>query len=140
MPKVRLLLVDDSQEFLDSIHRLLALYPDLEVVGAALSGVQALALVPRLRPDLVVLDLAMPGMNGLETARRLKGLIPAPRIIILTLHDDPAYEQAALAVGADGFVSKATLGRQLFPRIAALFPSPPCPPALPAEGSRGLSS
>jgi DNA-binding NarL/FixJ family response regulator len=84
-----------------------------------------------LRPDLVVLDLAMPGVNGLVTARRLKHLLPALRIIILTLHDDPAYEQAALTAGADGFVSKAGLGRQLFPLIARLFPPAPGLPGAP---------
>jgi CheY-like chemotaxis protein len=132
MMSLRVLLVDDNQEFLHSAQQVLAAHPELEVVGAATSGAQALEQVVVLLPDLILLDLAMPGINGLEAARRIKATTPAVRIIILTLHDDPYYQSAARAAGADGFVSKAVLGRQLFPVIASLFdtpladPDPPC--------------
>jgi len=117
----RILLVDDSEEFLDSATHFLTADPTIEIVGRASSGRGALEQVPVLKPDLVLMDLNMPEMNGLEATRRLKSQADGPRVIILTLHDNPEYRAAAEAVQADGFVAKTELGLQLLPLIQELF-------------------
>jgi DNA-binding NarL/FixJ family response regulator len=121
MPARRVLLVDDNAEFLDSAAHFLNTDPRIEIVGRACSGRGALEQVPLLKPDLVLMDLSMPEMNGLEATRALKEQGDDPRIIILTLHDNPEYRAAAAAVRADGFVTKTDLDLQLLPMIHQLF-------------------
>ena len=121
MSPLRVLLVDDSHDFLESAARFLSAYPCLEIVGWTLSGRDAQELVARLQPDLVLMDLSMPGMNGLEATRQIKALPGAPCVVILTLYDNREYREAAEAAGADGFVTKSELGTQLLPLIRTLF-------------------
>jgi DNA-binding NarL/FixJ family response regulator len=121
MAPLRILLVDDSAEFLESAARFLAMRADLNLVGSASSGDDAIARALELKPDLVLIDLAMPGMNGLEATRLLKARAEAPRVVIMTLHDNNEYREAAREVAADGFISKSAIGSQLFPMIASLF-------------------
>ncbi len=117
---VRILLVDDNRRFLEAVRRFLAREP-YEIVGQALTGAAALEQVAHLHPDLVLMDMAMPHMNGLEATQRIKAMPNPPRIIMLTLHDNPAYAAEAKAAGADGFVSKSEFGSQLIPVIQTLF-------------------
>ncbi len=118
---VRTLMVDDHAMFLDELAHLLAETSETDVVGRAASGEDALEQVARLHPDLVLMDLTMPGMGGLEATRRLKSDVGAPRVIVLSLHEDPMYRRAALEVGANGFVTKSKLGTALMPMIHSLF-------------------
>jgi DNA-binding NarL/FixJ family response regulator len=122
---VHVLLVDDNLEFLETAARFLSAVPHVEIVGHALSGRDALEQVALLHPDLVLMDLAMPEMNGLEAARHIKAQPDAPRVIILTLYDNPEYRAVAGAVGADGFVAKSEFGTQLLPLIHKPFANPP---------------
>ncbi len=121
MPSLRILLVNDNFTFLESATRFLATDARLEIIGRVLSGGEALEQVPRLCPDLVLMDLSMPGMNGLEATRRIKAQPSAPYVIILTLNDSKEYRAAALAVGADGFVTKSEIGTALLPLLHSLF-------------------
>ncbi len=121
MSPLRVLLVDDSHDFLESAARFLSEYPSLEIVGWTFSGRDARELVARLQPDLVLMDLTMPGMNGLEATRQIKALPGAPCVVILTLYDNHEYRSAAEAAGADGFVTKSELGTQLLPLIHTFF-------------------
>jgi len=117
---VRILLVDDSPDFLKLAARFLAMDPQVEIIARARSGRDALREVAQLKPDLVLMDLTMPEMNGLEATRQIKKLARPPRVIILTLHDSPDYRAAARAAGADDFVAKANLSTDLIPAIQRL--------------------
>jgi len=120
MSPIRVLLVDDSQEFLKAVSRFLAVDPEIDLVGVALAGQDALVLVTGLRPDLVLMDLTMPQMNGLEATRQIKAMPGAPIVIILTGYDTPEYRSAAAAAGADGFVYKPELFKKLPPLMRCL--------------------
>jgi PAS domain S-box-containing protein len=110
---MRVLLVDDSADFLQSASRALGSQPAVELAGVARSGREAIDQVARLHPDVVVMDVAMPGMNGFEAARAIKRDPSAPFVIMLTMFDGPEYRMAATQAGADGFVSKLGFGEQL---------------------------
>ena len=121
MQLVRILLVDDSPEFLDSAAGFLSASACIHIVGRALSGQHALEQAKRLHPDLVLMDLTMPGMNGIEATHRIKKERGAPRVVILTLHDNSEYRAAAAAARADGFITKSEFGTKLLPLIESLF-------------------
>jgi DNA-binding NarL/FixJ family response regulator len=118
---IRILLVDDDPDFLRSIRQYLEVDQRTEVVGSLRSSREALEEVSRLQPDLVLMDIVMPGMSGLEAARQIKAQPVAPRVILLTLHDDKAYRDEAENIHADGFVSKSEAGVKLLSVIHTLF-------------------
>jgi DNA-binding NarL/FixJ family response regulator len=118
---IRVLLVDDSAEFLESAARFLATDPALSIVGRALSGAEALEQIELLRPDLVLVDLMMPEMNGLELTDQLKARSDSPRVIIVTLYGMAEYAAACATALADGWVTKSTFGVQLLPLVHSLF-------------------
>jgi DNA-binding NarL/FixJ family response regulator len=122
MKSLRVLVVNDSVEFLAAVASVLRVHPQLELVGYARSGREALVQVAQLRPDLVLMDVVMPEMNGLDATRHLKAQPGAPRVIMLTLYDEEEYRVAAAAAGADGFIGKTEFGTQLPPLIRALYP------------------
>jgi len=117
MKTIRILLVDDNPMFLGIAKDFLQLQVELSVVGSARSGQEALAQARELKPDVILLDLNMPGQSGLETIPQLKRLLPAAKIIALTMMNREAYAPAALAAGANGFVSKVNMGSDLLPAI-----------------------
>ena len=117
---VRILLVDDSPEFLEASERFLSPNPKIIIVGKAVSGKDALRLVEETKPDLVLLDIAMPGMNGLEAAREIKNRTHPPLVVMLTLYDNPEYRTAAGDIRVDGFIPKSDFGTALLPMIQAL--------------------
>lgn len=120
MSAIRILLVDDNSEFLDVLDEFVAADPKMQIVGHAQSGRQAVDQVQRLEPDLLVMDINMPEMNGLEATRQIKERPDAPRVILLTMHDEACYREAATSNGADGFISKMGFCRELLPMIKEL--------------------
>jgi DNA-binding NarL/FixJ family response regulator len=104
---ISVFLVDDSGAFRRSVGRYVSQQHSCDLVGTASSGAEALARVAALQPDLVLVDIAMPGRNGIELARRLKSQGVPPRVVMVTVHDDPAYRAAAREAGADGFICKS---------------------------------
>ena len=118
---VRIFLVDDSAHFLKVMINLLNSDPRFEVIGIALSGREALAQMTQLQPDLVLIDVAMPDISGLELTRHLKRKSDAPRVVIMTMYEEPGYRLAAELVKADGFVPKAHIAHELPPLIKDLF-------------------
>jgi DNA-binding NarL/FixJ family response regulator len=118
---IRIFLVDDSAHFLKVTINLLNADPRFEVIGIALSGREALAQMAQLQPDLVLMDVAMPDISGLELTRHLKRKSDAPRVVIMTMYEEPGYRLAAELVKADGFVPKANIAHELPTLINTLF-------------------
>ncbi len=114
---IRVLLVDDHDLVRAGFCRLLQDCPDVEVVGEAGSGQEALRLVCRLKPDLVLMDLSMPGMDGIETTRTVVEENPGVRVLILTMHRGEEYAVRALAAGARGFLEKKASRQDLIQAV-----------------------
>jgi len=124
-----ILIVDDNARLRALMRGIAAQESDLHVVGEAADGAEAMRLAQELRPDIVLLDLAMPRVNGLEALRRIKAERPATTVIIVTVHAEDAYRQAAADSGADAFLLKKTLATVLLPTIQRLRGSRPPPQA-----------
>lgn len=103
---IRILIADDHAVVRSGLRVLLEADPDLEFVGEAEDGEEALRLVEALRPDMILLDLTMPPANGIETAKRLKEAHPELIVLILTMHEDEGLLHEALRVGASGYLIK----------------------------------
>jgi DNA-binding NarL/FixJ family response regulator len=106
MDKLRVLLADDHPLFRKGLRGLLATVPEVEVVGEAASGPEAVALAAELRPDLVLMDLQMPGGSGLDAIRAILAANPMARLLVITLFADDDSVFAALSAGARGYVLK----------------------------------
>lgn len=120
MNKTRVLLVDDHAIVRAGVKLLLQSQPDLEVVGEAEEGRQAVEMVSELRPDVVLMDVAMPGMNGLEATQRIKESFPRVQVLALTMHEDERYFFQILQHGASGYVVKGASPADLLAAIRAV--------------------
>ena len=107
MKRITVLLADDHMIVREGFRKMLELETDLEVVGEAQDGRQAVALAKKLRPAVVLMDIAMPLLNGLEAARQILKDLPAP-VMMLSAHSDDAYIHNAIESGAAGFLLKQT--------------------------------
>jgi DNA-binding NarL/FixJ family response regulator len=119
---IRVLIVDDSSEFLRHAGAFLLQLRGVELAGWAYLGREALDLVGTVAVDLMIVDVSLPGMGGLEVTRRVKALPAPPRVVLVTLYDDPQYRAAGLEAGADGYVTKKDLVAELPALIESLFP------------------
>lgn len=106
MAKIRILIADDHALVREGICSLLARRKDMEVVGQAADGQQAVEQTLALHPDVVLMDISMPVMNGLEATRDIRARFPAARILVLTQHDDKEYVVPMLRAGAAGYILK----------------------------------
>lgn len=102
--RARLIVADDHLVIVEGISNLLL--PSYEIVGTARDGRELIEAAQRLKPDVILLDISMPRMNGIEAARRVRRLLPATKIVILSMHSEPAYVREALRAGASGYVVK----------------------------------
>lgn len=116
---IRILLVDDQALFREGLRTLLASQRDLDVVGEAGDGEEALRQAARLQPDVVLMDLRMPLLDGVAATRRLRAMQPECRIIALTTFDDDEYVFEALRAGAVGYLLKDVSSPRLFEAIRA---------------------
>jgi HlyD family secretion protein len=121
--RIRTLVVDDSPNARHAICYFLETQENIEIVGVAGDGQQALAQVEALQPDLVLMDMQMPEMNGLEATTQLRKLFPDIRVIIVTLYDSPESRTACRDSGAHGFVAKNRLHQDLPEEIQRIFSS-----------------
>jgi DNA-binding NarL/FixJ family response regulator len=119
--KIRLLLVDDHAVLRAGLRALLNAEADMEVVGEAENGQQAVNMVHALRPDVVLMDVTMPGMNGIEATRRIKAMASDVRVLALTMHDDASYLRDILKAGGSGYVLKEAAGDELLSAIRAVY-------------------
>jgi DNA-binding NarL/FixJ family response regulator len=121
MQKIRVLVVDDHTIVRDGICALLALAGDIEVVGEATNGNEALKMVRERHPDVVLMDIAMPIMGGLEATRRISKEFPKTKVLVLTQHDDKEYVFPVIESGASGFISKAGASSELALGIRSVY-------------------
>jgi DNA-binding NarL/FixJ family response regulator len=121
MPKLTVLIVDNSWEFRHLLKRLLRSSPEIEIIGEAENGREALNLARQLNPDIVIMDVRMPRLNGLESTRLLKEEMPATDVIVLSLHDIEEYRKEALANGACSYIIKRNMVSELIPAIHETF-------------------
>lgn len=119
MNLIRVLLVDDQALFREALRTLISLQPDLEVVGEAGNGEEALVSVRNLSPDVVLMDLQMPILDGVAATRRLREEQPQCRVIALTTFDDDEYIFDCLRAGAVGYLLKDAPAEKLFEAIRA---------------------
>lgn len=119
--KIKVLIADDHALFREGIRALLAGYDDIEVVGEAADGREAIEQARKLEPDIVMMDIAMPGLGGLEATLELKRLLPETKILILTQYDDREYLYRFLKAGVAGYVLKRAAGTELLAAIRAVY-------------------
>lgn len=108
MKRITVLLTDDHTIVREGFRKMLELEPDLEVVGEARDGRQAVTMAAKLHPDVMLMDIAMPLLNGLEATRQILKAVPKTKVIILSAHSDDAYVTNATESGALGFLLKQT--------------------------------
>ncbi len=117
MDKIKILVVDDHAMMRDGIKALLGLHDDIEVVGEASEGKEAIEKVQELAPDVIIMDIAMPGMDGLEATRRITKRKTGVKVLVLTQHDNRDYILSSIKAGAAGYVPKRALGSDLITAI-----------------------
>ena len=108
MTAIRVLLVDDVEQVRRDLRTVLTLSGELEIVGEAANGLEAVRLTESLQPDVVLMDLEMPVLDGYEATRRIKISVPSCRVIALTVHDYPSARAEAQESGVDAFLVKGT--------------------------------
>ncbi|MEE9399144.1 MAG: response regulator transcription factor [Dehalococcoidales bacterium] len=120
MGKIRVLLADDHLILREGIRSLLEKVPDIEMIGEADDGNEAIAKVEQLLPDVVLMDITMPGVNGLEATQQIKRAHPSVKVLILTMHETDQYLSEMLEAGASGYVVKTTTSSELISAIRAV--------------------
>ena len=120
MEPITILLADDHALVREGTREILERNPDLEVVGEAADGEEAVRLACQLQPDIVLMDIGMPGVNGIEATRRIKARCPQVAVLVLTAYDDDQYIFAILQAGAAGYLLKSARGSELVEAIRAV--------------------
>lgn len=120
MSAIKVLIVDDHSIVREGVCALLELSPEVEVVGEAVNGREALTKVRELEPDVVLMDIAMPVMDGLEATRRIVDSHPDVKILVLTQYNDKEYVFPIIEAGALGFLSKTAASSELITAIRAV--------------------
>lgn len=110
---IRLLIADDQALVRGALGALLDLEPDLDVIGMASEGAEAVRLATELQPDVCLMDIQMPGMDGVEATRRIREASAGTRVLVVTTFARPGYLRSALDAGASGFIVKDTPAEQL---------------------------
>jgi DNA-binding NarL/FixJ family response regulator len=117
----RILIADDHAILREGVRALLANAGDMEVVGEASDGHQAIALAQELEPDAILMDIAMPGLGGLEATIEIRRRVPRAKIIVLTQYGEPEYVRRFLKAGVSGYVLKKAAGADLVAAIRAVM-------------------
>jgi len=118
--KIHILLADDHAVVRQGFKMILAAQPDMEIVGEAGNGREALDLAGQLQPDVIVMDVAMPELNGIEATRRIADLSPRSRVLALSMHKDSVYVREILRAGARGYLLKDSISSDLLAAVRAI--------------------
>jgi DNA-binding NarL/FixJ family response regulator len=118
---IRVLVADDFKRWRRQVRLLLQVRPELQVVGEASDGSEAVQKAEELKPDLIVLDIGLPKLNGIEAARRIRQFSPNSKILFLSQNNDLDVVQAALGTGALGYVHKMNALGELLPAVEAVL-------------------
>jgi DNA-binding NarL/FixJ family response regulator len=139
--RIRVVLCDDHDQFREGVTEMLSLAEDIEVVGEAADHDDAVAVVLECRPDVVLLDLEMPGIGADESMRRMLGLSPPPKVVILTMHDEPGMVRHFLRRGASAYIPKSAEMAELVCAVRDAARAEPGPtkdaPEAPPETGHG---
>lgn len=104
--RITVLLADDHKVIRKELRKMLEAESDLEVVGEAANGKQAVEMAWKLRPAVIVMDISMPKLNGLDATQQILEVLPATRVLIFSSHSGEAYVESAMTAGATGYISK----------------------------------
>jgi DNA-binding NarL/FixJ family response regulator len=118
--KIRILLADDHAVVRQGFRMILDAQVDMEIVGEAGNGREAIAMSEKLKPDVVVMDVAMPELNGIEATRRMAELAPQSRVLALSMHKDSVYVREILRAGARGYLLKDSIDVDLLAAVRAV--------------------
>jgi len=118
--KIHILLADDHAVVRQGFKMILAAQPDMEIVGEAGNGREAVELAATLQPDVIVMDVAMPELNGIEATRRLADSSPRTRVLALSMHKDSVYVREILRAGARGYLLKDSIASDLLAAVRAV--------------------
>lgn len=122
MKRIKVLIVDDSAAARDGLNSILSPHTDIEIIGKAVDGQDAITKVNDLHPDIILMDTRMPVMGGVEATRRIKECFPEIKILMLTVHT--SYIEEAIAAGADGYLRKDCPRDELLQTMRALSARP----------------
>lgn len=120
MDKIRILLADDHAVVRSGLRMIINAQPDMEVIGEAADGRDAIEQTESLRPDVVLLDLTMPGLGGLSALGIIREKAPGTKVLVLTMHDDEGYLHRVLGAGGSGYVVKKAADMELLSAIRAV--------------------
>lgn len=121
MSRIRVLIVDDHAILRAGLRMLISAQPDMDVVDEAGNGQEAMQKTQALKPDVVLLDITMPGINGLKVIEEILQMCPKTKVLVLTMHEDPAYLKSALAAGSSGYVVKRAADSELLAAIRTVY-------------------
>ena len=114
---IRVLIVDDLPETRENVRKLLQFEPDIEVIGQAGTGEQAIEMAQEHKPDIILMDINMPGVDGIGASQRISELVPQSQIIIMSVQSDSDYLRRAMLAGARDFLTKPFGGDELITAI-----------------------
>jgi DNA-binding NarL/FixJ family response regulator len=120
MNKIKVMLAEDHVVVREGTRELIQHEDDMEVVGEAGDGEEAVALAPRTKPDVIIMDVNMPKLNGIEATKQIKAIMPSVAVLVLTAYDNDQYVTALLEAGAAGYLLKNIKGRELIDAVRAV--------------------
>jgi two-component system, NarL family, response regulator NreC len=121
MDKIKVLIVDDHRVVRDGLSKILESCNDIQVIGEASNGLDAMRKFSDLKPDVVLLDISMPKLSGLEVSRRIKKENPAAKIVILSMHEEEEYSMKLVRLGVSGYLLKDSAAQEVIEAVRTAF-------------------